>query len=372
MAKLKIALMVPGGVDRAGVKIVPALVALIRRLARDHEVHAFALRQEPEPGEWSLAGARIHNLGLSTTPMRAFRAVSSEHRKAPFQVMQSIWAGPVGALAVGAGSLLRVPSFVHVAGGELAALGDIGYGGRRSWRGRAMQTAVLRLADQVTAASTMICDLIARVGVVATRLPLGVDIESWPPKAPVARGADTQPQLIHIADLNRVKDQPTLLRALRALADRGREFHADFVGVDTLSGEIQTLATELGLSERIRFHGFLPQTRIRPLVEAAHIALISSRHEAGPVVALEAALAGVPTVGTAVGHIAEWHPHAALAVPCQSPTALADGIESLIDDDALRLRLASDAQNRALEMDADATAAAFLRLYEQSLNARSS
>ena len=47
----------------------------------------------------------------------------------------------------------------------------------------------------------------------------------------------------------------------------------------------------------------------------AHVSVISSRHEAGPVVALEAAAVGVPTVGTAVGHIAEWAPDAALAVP---------------------------------------------------------
>ena len=56
---LKIALVVPGGVDVSGeVRVIPALLALIGRLAARHEVHVFALRQQAEPGSWWLRGAR--------------------------------------------------------------------------------------------------------------------------------------------------------------------------------------------------------------------------------------------------------------------------------------------------------------------------
>ena len=48
---MKVALIVPGGVDRSGeVRVIPALLALIRRLAADHELHVFATHQEPTPG----------------------------------------------------------------------------------------------------------------------------------------------------------------------------------------------------------------------------------------------------------------------------------------------------------------------------------
>ena len=93
-----------------------------------------------------------------------------------------------------------------------------------------------------------------------------------------------------------------MLRALRKLADAGRVFHLDVIGEDTLGGRIQAMAAELGLAQRVTFHGFLTQRAMRPIVEAAHVALISSRHEAGPLALLEAAVAGVPTAGTAVGH----------------------------------------------------------------------
>lgn len=363
---MKIALIVPGGVDRSGEeRVIPALLALMRQLAREHELHVFATHQEPAPGAWLLEGARVHNAGRPRAAWRAAKSVWREHRKAPFQVVQSIWAGPCGAVATGMGAVLRVPSLVHVAGGELVALPDIGYGGCSSPRRRFLQHAVLRRATCVTAASAPMCAAIAAHGVQAQRVPLGVDLERWPSRPPVRRRYDERPRLVHVASLNRVKDQATLLRALRLVADRGRDFQLDVVGEDTLQGEIQALAAELGLAQQIRFHGFLRQHELRPIVENAHVALMSSRHEAGPLVLLEAAAAGVPTVGTAVGHIAEWSPAAALAVPCRDAPALAAALESLLADEDLRMRLAVEAQRRALSEDAVHTARAFDALYRR-------
>lgn len=365
---MRIALIVPGGVDPSGVSVIPVLLTLIRRLARDHDVHVFATHQEPKPGNWPLEGAQVHNLGLPRTAWRAIRAVSTEHRKAPFQIIHSIWAGSCGALAVCAGKLLRVPSVVHVAGGELVGFADIHYGGCRTWRGRIFQRGVLKFATQVTAPSQVICDLVAKCGVQAQRLPLGVDLERWPPRHPVGRRRDEQPRLVHVASLNLVKDQQTLLRALRLLADRNYDFHIDVVGEDTLDGEIQAMSRDMGLDQCVQFHGYLTHDRLRPVIEAAHVAVISSRHEAGPLALLEAAAAGVPTVGTAVGHIAEWSAKAALAVPCQDPAALADAIQLILDDEELRMRLANEALRRASEMDADQTALAYNHLYHRLLS----
>ena len=363
---MKIALVVPGGVDRSGeVRVIPALLALIRRLGSDHELHVFATHQEPIEGDWDLEGARIHNLGLPRTIWRALKAVRAEHRSAPFAIVQSIWAGSSGAIAVLAGTLLGVPSLVHIAGGELVALSDIDYGGCLTWHRRLLQHVVLRRATRITAASQAICDLVARHGVRAQRVPLGVDLERWPPRRPVRRGAGEPARLVHVASLNRVKDQATLLRALRLLAERGCDFRLDVVGEDTLGGEIQSLAEKLDIAQRIRFHGFLTQRELRPIVERAHVALVSSLHEAGPLVALEAAAVGVPTVGTAVGHIAEWSPAAAIAVPCRDAVAFADALQAVLNDEELRLRLATEALRRAQLEDADHTVTEYNHIYSR-------
>ncbi|WIH03333.1 glycosyltransferase family 4 protein [Xanthomonas translucens pv. graminis] len=362
---MKLALVVPGGVDRSGeYRVIPVLLTLIERLARSHELHVFVLHQEPAPACWELLGARIHNIGDGRTRLRAVAAIRAEHRLAPFDLVQSIFSGHCSLIAVAAARLLRRPSLVHIAGGELVALHAIGYGGRRKWQGRLREALVLRLADAVTAASAPIVEALQALGIAAERVPLGVDLRAWPPRAPRRRNGATA-RLLHVASLNRVKDQPTLLRALAALARAGVAFRIDIVGVDTLDGQMQRLVAQLGLSQQVRFLGFKTQRELRPLVEAADLLVLSSLHEAGPLVLLEAAVAGVPTVGTGVGHLLEWAPSAALAVPTGDWAGLADALRQVLADDELRLRLAWSAQCRAVREDAEHTVRSFNTLYRR-------
>jgi glycosyltransferase involved in cell wall biosynthesis len=363
---MRIALVVPGGVDRSGeYRVIPALLALISRLSRHHDLQVFALRQEDRACSWDLAGAHVHNIGLPWPYPRAVRAIYATARSARFDLVHAIWSGSCGLVAVAAARMLGIPNLIHIAGGELVALPEIGYGGRLKWYGRAREALVLRAASAITAASAPTLQMLRGLGFAARRVPLGVDLDTWPPRAPVRRPPGGPARLIHLASLNRVKDQATLLRALAALVTSGLDFEMDIVGEDTLKGEMQALAAQLGLSARVRFQGFLTQRRLRPLVEAAHLLIISSRHETGPLAVLEAAVAGVPTVGTAVGHIAEWAPQAALSVPVGDSAALAVSIGTLLADEELRLRIAREALQRATREDADYTAARMQELYAE-------
>jgi glycosyltransferase involved in cell wall biosynthesis len=362
---MRIALIVPGGVDPSGeYRVIPALLALIRRLAIRNDLHVIALHQEPLPADWEWQGARIHNIGSRHTRLNAIRLLRSLHRRVPFDVVQAIWSGSCGLVAVTAGRLLGVPSAVHIAGGELVALADIAFGGRLTLRGRLREALVLRGAAAITAASAPIIESVTALGLEARRLPLGVDLELWPPRAPVRRQPGKLARLIHVASLNSVKDQSTLLRALQALSRSGTAFEMNIVGEDTLRGRIQVLAAELGLADRVRFHGFMTQRQWRPLAEQADLMVLTSRHEAGPLAVLEAAVVGVPTVGTAVGHIAEWAPDAALSAPIGDWDALASAIRRLLDDEDLRLTIAAEAMRRATSEDADYTARHFQGLHE--------
>src|SRR5690349_20173428 len=104
---MKLAMVVPGGVDRSGeYRVIPALLALIARLSERHELHVFALAQEPRPARWMLAGAHIHNIGGSWRVPRSVAAMIEEHRRAPFGLVQAIWSGPVGLAAVIAARLI--------------------------------------------------------------------------------------------------------------------------------------------------------------------------------------------------------------------------------------------------------------------------
>ena len=362
---MKIAIVVPGGVDRSGTrKVIPALLWLIERLARDgNDVHVFALFQEARPGRWPLVGATVHNAGARPRRLRAATQMLAEHRKARFDIVHAFWAGPSGQAAALFATFARVPMILSLPGGDLAAIPEIGYGGYLRWRGRVRTRAVLAAASCITTPSVWQARHAAQAGVASIQLPYGIALDRWPPRPPQPRGPGAALRLIHVADLNRVKDQTTLLGAANLLRARGVDFTLDIVGTDTLGGEVQRRAVALGLEEHVRFHGFLPQPEMRPLLERADMLVMSSRHESVPIALLEAAVVGVPTVGTAVGLIADWAPDKAVAVPIGDADALADAIEALACDEAARMAMAWNAQRRAIEADADAAARLTLDLY---------
>lgn len=363
---MRLALVVPGGVDRSGeARVIPTLLALIERLTRQHDVHVFALHQEARRAQWPLLGAVIHNIGMPATRVRATLEIMRLHRAKPFDLVQAIWSGSGGLIAVAAARLLRIPCAIHIAGGELVAMPDFDFGGQRTWRARLRERWVLRRATAITAASAPVIRSLSDLGFCAQRIPLGVDLAKWPPRAPTPRHPGRVARLIHVASLNRVKDQTTLLQALSLLARSGCNFEMDIVGEDTLDGAIDAQIAALGLAAKVRLRGFLTQRQLRPVMEQADLLIHSSRYETGPLVLLEAAVAGVPSVGTAVGHFDEWAPGAALAVPVGDPQRLAQGIASLLEDDELRVRIAHAAAAWALREDADHTAELFQQLYER-------
>jgi glycosyltransferase involved in cell wall biosynthesis len=362
---MKIALLVPGGVDRSGThRVIPCILWLIERLvAAGDEVHVFAFRQEARPGTWPLLGATVHNAGSAPRRSRMLAQLVAEHRRAPFDILHPLWAIPQGLVAALAGRLLDVPVVLGLPGGDLAVHPDIGYGGMLKWRSRLMTRLALKGADRIVVPSDFLRDQALACGVDAIRIPFGVALDRWPVRTAVRRSPGSPLRLLHVASLNAVKDQPMLLRAAAALRDQDVDFRLDIIGEDTLGGAIQRLAATLDLDRLVRFHGFIPHADLRPWMEQADLLLVGSRHEAGPIVTLEAALVGVPTVGTAVGHIADWSPEAAIAVPVGDSAALARAVARLAADEEERLRLAMSAQQRAIAEDADVTAIRTRALY---------
>jgi glycosyltransferase involved in cell wall biosynthesis len=172
---------------------------------------------------------------------------------------------------------------------------------------------------------------------------------------------------VRVASINDVKDYPTLFRALRALIDLGLDVHLDIVGEDTMNGGARVVSRELDLDSRVTFHGVQPTDRVAALYERAHLHVVSSRHEAAGVAILEAAAAGIATVGTAVGYVADWHADRASAVPIQDAAALAHAIADLLHDPARRDRLAASAREWTLAHDADWSAVEFERLYHEAI-----
>jgi len=358
---MKVAWIVPGGVDASGVaRVIPALLWQIERLAARHDLHVFALRQHDRACDYRLLGATVHALAPARGVAGWMAVERGLRAHGPFDLLHGFWAGLPGLFAGVGGRLRRVPVVVTIGGGELAACPEIDYGGQIRWTSRTVVATSLRLARRVTVATKIIGAQLAAKGCEADLVPLGAPADRFtpPPTAPARPW-----RLLHVGSLNRVKDQRTLLAALAAIVRREPEVRLEIVGEDTLGGAIQREAAALGLEHCVEFAGWQPSAALAERYRRAHLLLVSSRHESGPVVALEAALCGTPTVGTRVGHVADWAPDLASAVPVGDAGALARSVIDLLHDASRREAMAAAARAFALEHDADWTADRFDRLY---------
>ena len=367
---MKIALVTPGGFDRSGTeRVLPVFLSLVERLARCHEVHVITLNQSPQPDRYTLLGATIHNIGYRRVKRRALRQapqtlrlISEEHRRGHFDAIHGLWASESGLIAALCGRRLGVPTVVTVAGGELVALPGIDYGSQLRPGSRLIVSAALRLAGTVTCATEYMARSVRPRRTDVQVVPLGVDCDLFSPPDTPRIGPPWR--LLHVASLNRVKDQPTLLRAFARILAQEPTARLDIVGVDTLQGDIQRLTDTLQLESAVAFHGFETSAQVAARLKRSDLLLHSSLSEAGPIVFLEAASSGVPTVGTAVGHIADLAPSAAVAVPIGDAEALAQAAVEILRAPERRQEIACRALDFARRHDADYTAEQFEMLYQ--------
>ena len=344
---MRIGLVVPGFSADPADWCIPALRDLVRQLAKTADVHVFALRYPDRHMRYQLFGAQVsalsggqaHRLASASLWRRAAGAIAAEHRVRRFDVLHAFWAGEPGFVAVLTGRVLGIPTVVSLAGGELARLRDIDYGGRLHAIERVKTWLALRLASMVTAGSALTLAsakpwLGARPDIRAKRIPLGVDLSMFAPTDP--RPANGVPRIVHVASLVPVKDQVTLLHAAALLRDRRSPFALELVGIGPLEPELRSHIRRLGVEDVVALRGAIAHDALPAVYQQAHLFALTSRHEAQGMVALEAAACGRPVVGTNVGIIPELAPAGAQVVPVGDARALADGIAGFLDDDASR------------------------------------
>jgi glycosyltransferase involved in cell wall biosynthesis len=368
---MRLALVAAGGLDEsARERVTPALLWLVERLARRHHVIVYVLRYHDRPRTYPLLGASVHDLGSPHGVWRQHRAlVAAMRRDGPFDVVHGYQALPSGLAAALAGRRLGVPSVATFDSGEFVALPDVGagYGLQLRNRHRLAVSATAKLASVLTVCSQYQQQLGNAHGIAARVIPIGVDARRFP-SAPRRDGPPWR--LLHVASLNPVKDQATLIQAMVELTSRSIDVQLDIVGEDTMRGAIANLARERGIASRVSFYGFQPTDALPSFYQRAHLFVLSSRHEAANVAVLEAAASGLPIVGTAVGHLADWasegEVRGAVTVTPGDPSALADAIEQALANPSARREMAERARAWTLAHDADWTANQFETLYEQA------
>jgi len=131
---------------------------------------------------------------------------------------------------------------------------------------------------------------------------------NMPATDPIPFPSNTQAQLAMVANLRMVhKGQDLALRALAGEKWRGRDWQLNIYGKGEDRAKILQLTHELGLEERVDFHGVA--NNIRDIWSRNQLLLMPSRMEGMPLAVVEAMLCGRPSVLTDVGGHAEWVEH---------------------------------------------------------------
>ncbi len=211
-------------------------------------------------------------------------------------------------------------------------------------------------ADRIIAVSGAVARFLAREGYdparirvvhhgiadIAARLPANVRHATR-----AALGlADDVPCLLMAARIVTAKGHDTALKALARIKDQrwtlllAGDHHGD------LGPQIQALATELGIADRVRFLGL--REDVPALLAAADMLLAPSRREALSLTLLEASACALPIVASTVGGIGEVVEHGAsgLLVPPDDVPALADAIAQLLAAPERRSALGARARQR--------------------------
>ncbi len=176
----------------------------------------------------------------------------------------------------------------------------------------------------------------------------GIDLDAFTFAAPKRRA----PTVVAVGRLVEKKGFDVLLHACAVLAGTGRAVACDVVGGGPLESDLRALARRLGLDEVVRFHGPLPQGEVRDLVATGSVLAApcvvgeDGNRDGLPTVLLEAMALGTPCVATPITGIPEVvrHDDTGLLVPERDPGALAAAVARLLDDEPLRVRLASRAR----------------------------
>jgi len=116
-----------------------------------------------------------------------------------------------------------------------------------------------------------------------------VDVKSFGRRS--GEGSHDPVRLINVGRLTRQKDQATLLKALAGIT---RPWNLRLVGTGELQAELQSLAEELGIADRVEFLGH--RHDIGRLLAESDLFVSTSRWEGLALTVIEAAATGVPMV----------------------------------------------------------------------------
>jgi glycosyltransferase involved in cell wall biosynthesis len=185
-------------------------------------------------------------------------------------------------------------------------------------------------------------------------IPFGVDVNKFKPSE---KKDDSKLRIGTIRTLSEKYGVEFLIRAFGKLCSIYPDIQLEIVGDGDLRYALEAMTKELGITDRVVFHGFISQKTdfqkyysiLSQLDIFAILSILDS--ETFGVASVEASACGIPVVASDVGGLPEviLHGKTGMIVPRGDSDATAKALELLIIDEALRKSMGREGREHVLK-----------------------
>jgi glycosyltransferase involved in cell wall biosynthesis len=233
---------------------------------------------------------------------------------------------------------------------------------------RTMGRAVAAVVAPSAAALAELRHLPSRTTTAVVPPPVDASLRALGP----ARCTRTGP-IVTAARLHPAKGLDTAVRAVAQLAAAGRPAHLDLYGgpqegAESYAHRLRDLVRELGVEDRVSFHGYVERPHERWLDAALY--LQPSDAETFGMATAEAMVLGLPVVATRVGGLPELidDGRTGILVPPRDAGAIVRAIGELLDDPARAKAMGAAAQRATANLTPARTVDALVEVWQQAVS----
>ena len=162
---------------------------------------------------------------------------------------------------------------------------------------------------------------------------------------------DNEKIILYVGRLVYEKGVQHLIAAMPKILSNYHDAKLIIAGRGGMMDELRAEANNLGLNDKIYFTGYLNSKQVQKMYKCADVAVFPSTYEPFGIVALEAMLAGVPTVVSDVGGLDEIVTHGVDGMKSYAGNAnsIADSVTALLYDHQLATNVSKKAKQKVKE-----------------------
>ena len=159
---------------------------------------------------------------------------------------------------------------------------------------------------------------------------------------------DNEKIILYVGRLVYEKGVQHLISAMPKILENYHDSKLVIAGKGGMIDELKSQVESMGLSNKVYFTGYLNQKEVQKMYKCADVAVFPSTYEPFGIVALEAMLAGIPTVVSDIGGFNEIVEHGVNGMKSYTgnPNSIADSVLSLLFDPQLAMNVTKNAKNK--------------------------